>query len=185
MLEEIVKICTRCGCEKSIDKFGKQPATKNGLSSWCKKCINEQAKEYSRTHKIEKAKYRKEHKVKISGYRQKYNQTHKTEIAEHKKKYRQKINGRLHSCFDGMMCRCNNSKCKTYKNYGGRGIEIKFTFYEFFIHVTVDLGYTIEKLKGLQIHRIDNDKHYEVGNIEFLTRAEHTTKHKEMKRRSL
>src|ERR1035437_1529769 len=35
------KICTKCGCSKSLDAFCNRKAGKLGKHSWCKKCTNE------------------------------------------------------------------------------------------------------------------------------------------------
>ncbi len=84
--------------------------------------------------------------------------------------------------FNNMKQRCNNPKNSAYKYYGSRGIQVKFkTSREFILYIVNVLGYdTLEKFKELHdlvIHRINNDGHYEKGNIEFLTQSEHAVKH--------
>lgn len=68
-----------------------------------------------------------------------------------------------------MLRRCNNPKDKRYNDWGGRGIENKFPNFKAF-H-----DYVIKELRidprGLTIDRIDNDGHYEHGNIRFITQA--------------
>ena len=51
--------------------------------------------------------------------------------------------------------RCNNPNVKSYSDYGGRGIEFKFTSYGEFLDALGPrpLGYTLD--------RINNDGHYE------------------------
>jgi len=89
---------------------------------------------------------------------------------EVKKKHRQTINGYLHDVYTHLKYRCNNSKDKQYKDYGGRGIENKFKSPNEFIN------YVINELKidprGLQIDRIDNNGNYEKDNIRFVTAKE-------------
>jgi len=59
---------------------------------------------------------------------------------------------------------------KQYKDYGGRGIKVKFTSFEDFYNHIIN---TIKiDPRGLTIDRIDNDGHYEKGNIRFVSRAE-------------
>jgi len=43
-----MKKCSKCREEKvsSLDYFSKNSATKDGLSSWCRKCVNKKRKEY-------------------------------------------------------------------------------------------------------------------------------------------
>jgi hypothetical protein len=61
--------------------------------------------------------------------------------------------------------RCTNPNDPAYINYGGRGIEFRFiSFEEFF----AELG---ECPKYLTLDRIDNDGHYEKGNVRWATRA--------------
>ena len=81
------------------------------------------------------------------------------------------LRGYLRITFYNCRRRCNNPKCKAYKYYGGRGIKCLFKSIDDFVdYVTNELSVkTLTQIKGLQIDRIDNDGHYEPGNIRFTT----------------
>lgn len=73
--------------------------------------------------------------------------------------------------YSAMAQRCNNPKCRWYKNYGGRGIMLGFESRRAFIQ------WALEHLphptyRGVQIDRINNDGHYEPGNLRLVTSAE-------------
>ena len=97
----------------------------------------------------------------------KYRQTHKKERAKYDKDYCHTLIGNLRHRFVFIKQRCNNSKCINYKYYGGRGIKVKFKNADEFVN------YVINELqidpRGLTIDRIDNNGHYEKGNIRFVT----------------
>jgi hypothetical protein len=61
--------------------------------------------------------------------------------------------------------RCLNPKCADYPNYGGRGIQFLFASFEEFFDV---LG---ERPPGKMLDRINNDGHYEKGNVRWASRA--------------
>lgn len=63
--------------------------------------------------------------------------------------------------------RCSNKAHKQYANYGGRGIQFKFTSFEQFWE---ELGPTWEE--GLTLDRKDNNGHYEPGNCRWATYSE-------------
>lgn len=63
--------------------------------------------------------------------------------------------------------RCGNPHNKSYKDYGGRGIEFRFKSFEEFYK---ELG--PRPAPHLTIDRIDNDGHYEPGNVHWATRLE-------------
>jgi hypothetical protein len=71
----------------------------------------------------------------------------------------------------GARARCTNPADVRFPRYGGRGIEYRFP---------ADLGEAtvllIETLgprpEGLTLDRIDNDGHYEPGNLRWATRSE-------------
>lgn len=57
--------------------------------------------------------------------------------------------------------RCTNPNAQYYASYGGRGIEFRFDS-------ILDLIQTVgERPKGLSLDRIDNDGHYESGNVRW------------------
>jgi len=63
--------------------------------------------------------------------------------------------------------RCNNPNDKSYSDYGGRGIEFRFnSFEEFFTYMgkRPSLKYSLD--------RINNDGHYEKGNVKWATPIE-------------
>lgn len=109
-------------------------------------------------------------------YLRKYRQAHKIKAIEYDKEYRKTIKGYLHRRFQNVKNRCDNPNFPSYKYYGGRGIKCLFKSVSEFINYVINvLGYnTIEKLKGLQIDRIDNNSHYEPGNIRFVTPKENS-----------
>lgn len=65
--------------------------------------------------------------------------------------------------------RCNNPDAIGYHNYGGRGIQFRFdSFAE-----AAEYYHSLPNCSpSLQIDRIDNDGHYEPGNIRFATQSE-------------
>jgi hypothetical protein len=70
------------------------------------------------------------------------------------------------SAWHGIKQRCDNPNCRQWKDYGGRGISVRFRSFEEFFN---EVG---ERPNGLTIDRIDNDGHYERGNVRWATRTE-------------
>ena len=63
--------------------------------------------------------------------------------------------------------RCTNPKSQRWDSHGARGIEFRFlSFEEFYEHIgkRPEGDYSLE--------RIDNDGHYEKGNVKWATRSE-------------
>lgn len=150
MMQMLNKTCTKCKKEypATTENFYVDKRHKDGLCSECRTCHYK----YRRTEKSKEQhqKYHKEHYRTIKGY--------------------------LWRVFNNMKQRCTDPRHFNYRRYGGRGIRILFESVEEFIdYVVNDLGYdTYNKIKGLQIDRIDNDGHYEKGNIRFVTAKENS-----------
>lgn len=60
--------------------------------------------------------------------------------------------------------RCNNPKNAAYRHYGGRGIEFRFSSYDEFL---AELGRKPTPKHSLD--RINNNGHYEKGNVRWAT----------------
>jgi hypothetical protein len=82
------------------------------------------------------------------------------------KTHGQTYSGHYHR-WKGMMWRCYDPKCPAYENYGGRGIKVCERWHDI-NNFIADLPPGFRK--GLEIDRIDNDGHYEPGNIQWVTR---------------
>ena len=62
--------------------------------------------------------------------------------------------------------RCTNPRESKWKYYGGRGIEFRFkNFAEFIAEVGPRPN------PKMQLDRIDNEGHYEIGNIQWTTKS--------------
>lgn len=110
-----------------------------------------------------------ERKDKIKGLRSKCKQCFKNGCEEYRKEERKTLSGYLRFTYNNIKHRCDNPKNKAYKYYGGRGIKCKFTREEF-------IDYILNKLcvdpRGLDVDRINNNGHYEPGNIRLITHKE-------------
>jgi hypothetical protein len=67
--------------------------------------------------------------------------------------------------------RCTNPKNTRYQDYGGRGIEFRFSsVLDGYLWVMENLP-PPENLKDYQLDRIDNEGHYEPGNLRWSTQS--------------
>jgi hypothetical protein len=75
--------------------------------------------------------------------------------------------------WSGMLARCRNSRNKDFPRYGARGIRVwaDWAVFETFIY---DLEQEIGRRPSPQhsLDRINNDGHYEPGNIRWATVSE-------------
>jgi len=82
-----------------------------------------------------------------------------------------KYNHKFYSIYSAMISRCYNKNNKSYKNYGGRGIQVCDVWkndHEQFFDWMEENNYS----KGLQIDRIDNDQGYSPDNCRVVTLAQ-------------
>lgn len=60
---------------------------------------------------------------------------------------------------------------RTYRHYGGRGIEYRLPL-DFGEAARLLLASIGPRPKGYTLDRIDNDGHYEIGNLRWATKSE-------------
>jgi hypothetical protein len=76
----------------------------------------------------------------------------------------------VHSRVAAQRQRCENPKNTRYADYGGRGVQFRFkTVLEAYLWVMENLPPPADNLKGWQLDRIDNERHYEPGNLRWST----------------
>jgi hypothetical protein len=69
-----------------------------------------------------------------------------------------------------MIERCENPRCKFYRNYGGRGISVHASWRKSFATFLADTGNRPTDKHSLD--RIDNDRGYEPGNVRWALRCQ-------------
>lgn len=79
---------------------------------------------------------------------------------------------RLYARWLGMIARCENPKHRGYANYGGRGIKVCCRWRESFAAFLADMGEP--PTPRHQLDRIDNDGHYELGNVRWAMNKENS-----------
>ena len=72
--------------------------------------------------------------------------------------------------WSSMKQRCLNQNAPEYRSYGGRGIKVCREWQDSFTQFSTDVGPRPSPVHELD--RIDNDGHYEPGNVRWATRAE-------------
>ena len=150
-----IKTCSKCRKEypATTGYFPPCGHTLDKLHSWCRFCHREAAKKYRQCHRKKRKNYQKKYYKMITGY--------------------------LRHIFFSFRGRCTNSNAHNYSRYGGRGIKCLFQSSDEFV------DYVVNTLKidprGLQIDRIDNNGHYEKGNIQFVTAKENCSNRRNSK----
>jgi hypothetical protein len=75
----------------------------------------------------------------------------------------------LYTIWRGIRRRCRNPKMKFWENYGGRGIQVCKEWDDFY-RFAADVGPRPSRWHS--IDRVDNDGHYEPGNVRWATKSE-------------
>lgn len=91
---------------------------------------------------------------------------HKKQLLKNRVKHGQ-YNTRLYKVWIGMKQRCDNKNNIRYTNYGGRGIKVCESWYDYsnFYNWAIANGY----VKGLTIDRINNNGDYKPDNCRFIS----------------
>ena len=80
----------------------------------------------------------------------------------------------LQDRFYSMQQRCRNPDSDVFHHYGGRGIQLRFPDAAAFV-AWVMLELPHPSYKGVSIDRIDNNGHYEPGNLRLATQLRQTS----------
>lgn len=122
-------------------------------------------------------------KIVVCGQNLKRNKTtscgcYRKETSRNNNTKHDKTNSYLYKIATHILDRCNNKNCKSYKDYGARGIKCLLG------DTVEEVVISLEKVEGYfykgEIDRIDNDGHYEIGNLRWATRSQNVHNRREI-----
>lgn len=98
---------------------------------------------------------------------------HKTQLAANRTRTHGKSSTRTYTTWRNIIARCESVGSASYHNYGARSIRIcgewRHDFQSFYDHVSRLKNFG---KKGYSLDRIDNDKDYMPGNVQWATRKQ-------------
>lgn len=160
-------VCEECGEERSYSarSLGKLPS--------CPTC---RRRERALVHRVKEARKTKAREAR-EAERERRRELARQRIEEAKRQRAEQALSHskhpLYPTWQGFRSRCLNPKDSGYPNYGGRGIgvcvEWAKSFEPFRDYCEEHLG---PKPEGMSIDRIDNEGHYEPGNVRWATPKE-------------
>ncbi len=172
------KRCSKCKQIYPVSAFYSHKSRPDRLAVQCKYCMLAYSKsDAGRKAGGEAAKrYRESEMGKLCRRKYAFSDAGNAAVKRWRNRYYHSIVGYLHCRFYNARARCENPGIRNYKNYGGRGIKMKFKSAD----VLVDYVVNVLKVdpRGLDMDRTDNDGNYEPGNIRFVTRKENTNNRK-------
>jgi len=80
-----MKICTKCLKNKDLIEFGKQTKTKDGLTTYCRSCINKNRSIIYQNNKLKEREYHRQYKIENPDKFKKYKSNYYQKIKEFKK----------------------------------------------------------------------------------------------------
>jgi hypothetical protein len=88
-----------------------------------------------------------------------------------------------YKAWDGARARCTNPKNRKYPLYGGRGITMDPAWLKSFAAFFAEVG--LRPSPGHSLDRIDNDRGYEPGNVQWRTATEQNRNRRPMRPRTI
>jgi len=162
----------QCRCQCGIEKLVRVREILDGKSTCCRSCAC----------RIKNAKIPKERRVAIA----KKASVAAVEALKKKEdpyfcKYGEQAVRQVLNQAVGAKQRCTNPNDLAYPNYGGRGIQFCFPSVRAYAEWVLD-NIGARPSNQHSIDRIDNDRHYEPGNLRWATRAEQASNKRVYKR---
>jgi hypothetical protein len=148
-----------CRCQCGVEKEVRLSELKQGKSTACRSCSGKRRmqREMASDPHIATHLYCISHLA--------------TPANKQRAKYVTNDEKQLRAVVSSMRGRCVCATSRGWKNYGGRGIEFRFgTVEEAVRWITTNLGPRPSQQHS--IDRIDNNKHYEPGNLRWATRQQ-------------
>lgn len=145
-----MKTCSKCKIPKEEIEFYRDGRKRDGLTSWCKICHNEDSKKREPKYKDYRDKYRELNKDANSIKKRLYYQINKKDILEESHKWRQTIKGRLASYRRGAT---------------KRNIEWFLTEEDFLNLWNKNCFYCGDVIKTIGIDRKNNNEGYKIDNV--------------------
>lgn len=170
----LMKKCTKCGLEKTLDCYSRDNSKSSGYREQCKSCRNLVYKKYCETHREAIAyrhkQYQESNREAISSQRKRYRDSNREAIASKNKRYRDSNRELIMCCWAK-----NRSKKKNLDfNIDVSDIVIPETCPV--LGIPLYLGNRILSPNSPTIDRIDSSKGYVKGNVRVISSRANTLK---------